>query len=322
MYVYSMKTNEQAVEFIKNLENRKRSPVKPGTICLYRSILNTHILPRFGEMDLGLIKNGQMKELVESCVAKGLKPASVQVVSTVLKALVKSVTDDQGNVVYDVKWNGQFVDSPEIDARKQKTPIVSADGLKQAIGNATGQFKGLYALLGGSGLRISEAFGLKVGEDDKKSSYWNPETATIHVRQQMYCGKEQDPKTKAGVRDVDICSRLNSYLIETLAPTGGLLFSNSEGNPFELTGSLYGKIKADGLQGFHSLRRARVTYLRSQQVPENLVKYWIGHGSGNDITSRYDKSATDIKWRKEWSERIGTGFEIVENSLDNTFEKR
>lgn len=308
-----MRVKEQSEAFMTNLQTRKRNRVKPATIALYRSIINNHILPAFGEMELSLVKNGEMKRLSAQLIEKELKPASIQVILTVLKSIVKSLTDDQGNVVHSIAWNSTFIDSPLVNPRDQKAPTISSEGISKAISNAGSQYKALYALLAGSGLRVSEAFSLRVGVDDGKSSFWNRDTCTLHVRQQMYRGNEQDTKTQAGVRDVDICTQLNEYVIKNTSITSGLLFANSEGKPLELTGSLYQILHRDGIPGYHSLRRFRVSHLRSNQVPESLVKYSVGHGGGS-ITDRYDKSSTDVVWRKEWAEKVGLGFELPEDT--------
>jgi len=33
--------------------------------------------------------------------------------------------------------------------------------------------------------------------------------------------------------------------------------------------------------GFHAFRRYRVTHLRTQRVPEDLLRFWIGHADGS-----------------------------------------
>jgi hypothetical protein len=38
------------------------------------------------------------------------------------------------------------------------------------------------------------------------------------------------------------------------------------------------------------------------------------HSSGNDITTRYDKSTDDKEWRQTWAKRCGIGFELPEIS--------
>lgn len=309
-----MKTKDQAIEFLKNLEERS-NPVAPSTLTLYNSALNNHILPLFGDMDLGLINSNQMNVLVKALKNKGLKPASINTIMTIFKSLVISETDDNGDSRFKPKWNRRTVDAPEVKKRDQKTPTVTAEVITTAISKATGHNKALYALLAGTGLRVSESFGLKVEEDDKKSSFWMPSTATLIIRQQMYRGKEKDPKTDSGIREVDLCTQLNAYLIKHTSITSGLLFQNGVGGPLVLTGRLYDIAHDDGVPGFHSFRRWRITHLRINQTPENLSKFWVGHGSGKaDITNLYDRSSDNVIWRKKWAEKVGLGFELPEDT--------
>ena len=73
--------------------------------------------------------------------------------------------------------------------------------------------------------------------------------------------------------------------------------------------SIFDAAAKDGIPGFHSLRRFRTTRLREVGTPEDILKFWIGHGS-KDITDRYSKLASNEALRKEWAEKAGLGFSI------------
>ena len=61
-----------------------------------------------------------------------------------------------------------------------------------------------------------------------------------------------------------------------------------------------------------SFRRFRNTYLRNYaECPEGLYKYWMGH-AGKDMSDLYDKIKEDVQFRREWAERSGFGFELLE----------
>jgi hypothetical protein len=61
--------------------------------------------------------------------------------------------------------------------------------------------------------------------------------------------------------------------------------------------------------GFHSFRRFRVTHLRKQGAPEDLLRFWIGHGD-KTVTDRYAKLRQDVEFRKAVAERVGIGFSL------------
>jgi integrase len=84
----------------------------------------------------------------------------------------------------------------------------------------------LYSLLAGTGLRIGEALALKIGQ------HISDNCSTIHVRQSLWRGKEQEPKTQAAVRDVDITRELAALLAKFIGDRkDGYLFCTETGKP-------------------------------------------------------------------------------------------
>jgi hypothetical protein len=61
--------------------------------------------------------------------------------------------------------------------------------------------------------------------------------------------------------------------------------------------------------GFHSFRRFRVTHLRKQGTPEDLLRFWIGHGD-KTVTDRYAKLCEDVNFRQSVPEQVGIGFQL------------
>ena len=67
--------------------------------------------------------------------------------------------------------------------------------------------------------------------------------------------------------------------------------------------------------GFHAFRRFRVTHLRKNRVPEDLIQFWIGHAE-KSVTDGYSKVKEDVEFRKEVAERIGLGFELPPSQIE------
>jgi integrase len=61
--------------------------------------------------------------------------------------------------------------------------------------------------------------------------------------------------------------------------------------------------------GFHAFRRFRVTHLRKNMVPEDLIKFWIGHAP-QTVTDVYSKVKNDVQFRRGVAEKVGLGFEL------------
>jgi integrase len=159
---------------------------------------------------------------------------------------------------------------PIVNERKQGKPAYVAREVEQIVSWVTGRYRVLFALLAGSGLRPGEATGLKVGE------HVSPDCKTLYIRQSVWNGKEQDPKTENAIRDVDVCSDLAVMLIDYIGNrTSGFLFHTDSGKPLSQRNILRDglnpilaklNLKQNG-KAFHSFRRFRVMHLRKNRVP-------------------------------------------------------
>lgn len=114
-------------------------------------------------------------------------PKSVTYYVQVIKMVVGSALDDKGEPLYPVKWNHNFMDLPEIG--KQRKAAFTAAEVTAIISKAEGQFRTLYALLAGTGLRIEEAIGLQL--EDVQGS-------VLYARHRHWNGGLYARKTAAG----------------------------------------------------------------------------------------------------------------------------
>ena len=62
--------------------------------------------------------------------------------------------------------------------------------MSSIVQNTSGQYRVLYALLAGSGLRIGEALGLEVEHISK-------DFRTLHIRQSVWEGRHRSPRALA-----------------------------------------------------------------------------------------------------------------------------
>ena len=305
---------EQSALWLEQLAARRRRPVKPSTIATYTYLLNGWVLPRMGTMQLSEVTNSTLKDLVAVMSRHRLSPVTIQNTVRVAREVIRSDRDPvTGARLHNLDFDPEFCDLPVTDRTKQRSPVVSSEDLKRVILDAGGQYRALYALLGGTGLRISEALAIRVGEM-ATVTYWDPAGACIHVLTALYRGEDQSPKSASGTREVDLPQELNKFLIgEALAldrKHKQLFFQSVDGGPGKIQ-SLRDVINVAKIPGFHSFRRFRATWLRQQQAPEDLIRYWLGHSSSN-ITDRYSKLAQRVDVRREWIEKIGLGFQLPE----------
>ena len=131
----------------------------------------------------------------------------------------------------------------------------------------------------------------------------------LHVRRSIWRGREQEPKTSNAIRAVDIPETLACVVRSYVAGTSGYLFATAEGNPLQqrnVLRVLHG-VKRIGL---HAFRRFRLTWLRTNGVPKDLERYWMGHAP-QEVGDLYSKLKEDVAFRQIWVERTGLGFELV-----------
>lgn len=306
-----MTLTEQAERFIRQIANRKRAPARKATLRTFQNRLNSVILPRLGEMDLKDIENGIVRRFVAD-ISRELAPTTVTATLSLLKAVIASAVDENGNRTYNRTWNADFIDAPLITKNGLNAPVIDQKSLLQAISEANSTDRALYSLLAGTGLRIGEALALGTGQGTGLN-VWDPDKAVLSIRSTVLQNGEIQPmpKTEAGIREVDLHADLNAYLNNCLRRTpltSGLLFQN-DGKPLVYSTVLRRMHKLGISEAFHAFRRFRVTHLEGQNVPHTLIQFWTGHAAG-DITDRYTRIGSDIQTRKEWCEKAGLGFQL------------
>jgi hypothetical protein len=303
-----MNIRQQSEAYLESLQSRRRDPITSSTLSAYQSYLRIWIVPLVGGEDLETFKNGGMKKFVahlsgaESRFKRPLAASTITGIVNCLKDVIGSAKDDDGEEVYPRKWSNDFTDLPKIVREEQKAPTIGRSALETAISGAEGILKPLYATLAGTGLRIAECRALAAAKDGK-SNLWDRDRRIIVVKGQLsrLTGQFVPPKTRAGYRTIELCEAANDILCQVDSPPG-YLFNIPLSTAYEATAE-------DGVPAFHSLRRFRITRLRETGVPEDIVKFWVGHGS-KDITDRYSKLAQNEALRKEWAEKAGLGFSI------------
>ena len=151
---------KQGERWLKSLSTRKRNPLEQTTIDNRRYALDKWIYPFMGDKLLADVNNRALKELVEQMSEK-LSPASTRDYSSIVKAVVASAIDENGEEVFPRKWNDEYIDAPMV--KDQNQPSSTGEGITKIVKEATGQYRMLYALLAGCGpLRAGEALGVEI----------------------------------------------------------------------------------------------------------------------------------------------------------------
>ena len=263
---------------------QKLSKYKPSCQETMGGHLDKYLIPQLGSLPMAAIDERRVQELITEMerveytrsdgVKKKLSPKSIRNVIGVLKLMIgKKVWRD---------WNLVFPEN--IDPDKEQRYFTQAEMI-QVVNAADGQWKVLFALMAGSGLRIGEVSGLEIEDLDL-------EAGLIRVRRGIWKGRAITPKTKRGKRTVFIeptlVRMLSSYLV---GRTSGKVFQTKSGKPHSrhnVWRKLKLILKSLGLQpgGLHAFRHGRISMLQANGMPGDLLLEQVGH-SNLKTTSGY-----------------------------------
>jgi hypothetical protein len=98
--------------YIDRISHRRRNPVTKLTLLCYDCFWRTWIYPSIGHMEVSQIRNLEMKKLVAKLMEAGLAPSTIASVTQVVKGIVGSAIDENGDEMYPVKWNTEFINAP------------------------------------------------------------------------------------------------------------------------------------------------------------------------------------------------------------------
>lgn len=310
---------EQAQCWLERAKVRKRKPVANATIASWEGILNNWLYPLIGDLFLANINNAALRRVVLKMSEAGLSPKTIETYSQVVKMVVASAVDEEGEEIHPRKWNHDFIDMPVVERSKQNTPSFNSDVMSQLATWKNLRERMVFILCGASGLRIGEALGLEI---DKHVSR---DFLTLSIEQKVRNSKvELRVKTASAVRKIDLHPTIAALLKEFAGGREvGFLFCTRSGKPLASTNILRRHLhpalkqlnfinSATGTHkaGNHAFRRFRNTYLRNHtQCPDGLRNYWMGHADRN-MDDLYDKIKEDASFRRNWAEKAGCGFAL------------
>jgi integrase len=258
-------------------------------------------MPRIGSQQLEGFDNGAMKAFADGLCTQQprLGARTIRDVVLVAKMIVASAVDSNGNYLFPIKWNTHFIDLPRIGATT--TRGIDAQNIQKLIQESPARYAMLVAVAAGTGMRLGELLAIKIDPES-----WDYAGKMIHVRQSVYRGVLQEPKTLASVRTVDICTELNEAIAAfAVGRRNSFLFAGKTGNPIAPR-FVYAHLAGHGA---HAFRRWRVSWLRKKNAPEDLVRWWTGHANSN-MTDHYCRMREDVEFRREIAEKVGLGFSL------------
>ncbi|MBS1675796.1 MAG: site-specific integrase [Actinobacteria bacterium] len=196
----------------------------------YRSAVEKHLRPRFGNRRLDRITVDDWALLVRQLRAAGLAESTIEGVLRVGRRVYKFAARRMG-------WYGVLTiallepsERPKVTARR-KHRIYTPEQLAQTLAAAHEPYRTLFSFAAATGARVSECVGLVWADLDLR----DPEAATVSIEFQVdRAGERQELKTEASRREVELPPSLARMLIAHRARSlhrrpGDFVFATASG---------------------------------------------------------------------------------------------
>lgn len=261
--------------------------LKPRTEQLYRGLLKNHRKPTFGSLDLGDIREADIRRWRKERLNAGPKqvrpfgPVTVAKAYRLMHTIMATAVDD-GRIRRNpcrIKGAGQ--------EHSDERPVIAVTTLVELLDNVPARYRALLLLATFANLRFGELAGLRRGQVDLDQCEVRIVKATAETDGGLLI--DDDPKSRASIRAVafpeDIVPELRDHMERFAAPgPAGLVFIGPKGG--RLRRSNFRKFwhRARGAVGlpelhFHDLRHTGNTMAAAQGASLRELMERMGHSS-------------------------------------------
>jgi integrase len=265
--------------------------LRPSTLLRNQGYFDRYVVPTLGEMPLAKLDHQTAQAWVAGLSERGLAPRTVQKAGQVLhKIMAKAMA---GRYIADNPLVGVSYPKPA----RSKRIVLSPGEIEKLTESIDKRYRALVPFLCWSGLRIGEAFALRVSDVDLDAS---PARVTVS-RTVVDLGTLafNEPKTESGNRMVplvdEVVAELRAHIVERGLGPDDPLFPSARGGVTRLNGWRQRvwnpAVVAAKLDGFnvHQTRRTAVTLWLEYGIPLEVAKVWIGHADLRMILDVYAK---------------------------------
>jgi integrase len=170
---------------------------------------------------------------------------------------------------------------------RQARFFFTLDEIQRIIAAASGPLKLFYWLAAETGMRAGELCGLRIEDMDL-------EQCVINVKQTVWRGKIQTPKTVNSIRQFAISPKLASHLhadLSTWRPNRlNLVFATKNGTPWDqnlvVKRKLHPLLESLGIRrcGLHAFRHTNGSLMDRLNAPMKIRQERLGHAPGSNLT--------------------------------------
>jgi integrase len=275
--------------FSEWVEKWKPSQVhlRPSSRARDESYLDTHIVPRFGNVPLSKIQNADIRAWIAELSALGLAPATVGKAKQIVSKILQAAVDDRR-----IPTNpADRIPLPRIEREEMR--YLDPAQVSHLADTIDQRYRALVLLGAYGGLRLGEMFGLRWGRVDLLRRRVQVAEVCVEVKGELTFGP---PKTRAGIRTVPIPTVVVDDLAALTAPNPdpqSLVFTSPQGAPLRAgqfrQRTWYPAIKEADLEGLrlHDLRHTAVALWIAAGGNPKEIAVRAGHASVVTVLDRY-----------------------------------
>jgi integrase len=277
-------------ELVREYSTRWASsqPWRPSTRSRVDTLLERHVLPRFGDMPLAAIRPSDVQAWVGQLGTDGLAPATVTGLVHLVGSIMRAAVGDR--VIARTPVTGIRLSRADRGHNSLVTlTVAQVHELAQGVDE---RHRALVLAAAGLGLRQGEACGLTVDRVDFLRR-------TVRVdRQLLTAGSSTTfgpPKTPASIRTIPLADEVGTVIAAHLQRFGpgqdGLVFTRSGGRPIPRNrlAEVIRRARGEtlGAVTFHDLRHFAASGLIAAGCSVKAVQAFLGHATAAETLDTY-----------------------------------
>jgi integrase len=250
---------------------------KQSTQLAVRSQLKKWLVPYFGSCAMREVGGQTIQMFVQRC---SLAPKSCRNLILTLRMMWGSAKA-WGYVSHD-PFEGLVL--PKV--ARQARFFFTLDEIQRIIAAASGPLKSFYWLAAETGMRAGELCGLRIEDVDLGQCF-------VNVKQSVWRGKVQTPKTANSIRQFAISQKLASHLLDYLSMWRpnllNLVFATKNGTPWDqnlvVKRKLHPLLECLGIRrcGLHAFRHTNGSLMDRLNAPMKIRQERFGHAPGSNL---------------------------------------
>jgi integrase len=285
-----------------------RSDLKPKTLDGYMSLLNSRILPTFGEARLRDIKAIDVEQWVADMATEGLSPSRTRqaynVLSSSLKAAVRS------DMIRVNPADGAKLPKIKINEMRHLTPA-EVESIADCVGD---EYETLVYVLAYCAIRAGEAVALRRKNVNIVRSELRIMESATEINGRIEVGATKNRRNRNVTVPKFLMKRIEEHLDSYVAQDpDALVFGSPRGGALRLSNFRH-RVWSPALEGtdlegvrIHDLRHTAASILINQGLHPKIVQQHLGHSSIVVTMDRY-------------GHLYPSDIERVQDALDAAFE--